>query len=61
MPKSEKDVPHDAYEAFYKGYPLESNPFPEYIQEFEEWDRDWIDAYNNYKKEGRFRDGSFKG
>ena len=48
-------VPKDGTDAFYEGFDLEDNPFPEFIEEFEEWDRDFMEAANNYKEEGRHR------
>jgi len=56
-----KEVPKDGTEAFYEGFELEDNPFPEFIEEFEEWDRDFLEVHKHYKEEGRFNDGSFKG
>lgn len=58
---TEKEVPHDAYTAFYEGFELADNPWPEFDGRWEEWERDWMEAYKNYKQEGRFRDGTFKG
>jgi len=56
-----KEVPIDGYAAFYEGFVLLDNPFPEYDQNFDNWDRDYMEAYKNYKEEGRSQDGSFKG
>jgi len=48
-------VPEDGTDAFYEGFSLEDNPFPEWEQGFEEWDRDFLEAAKNYKEEGRHR------
>ena len=46
-----KEVPTDGYDAFYAGYELEDNPFPEWELGWEEWDRDFMDAHKNYEEE----------
>ena len=43
-----KEVPKDAYEAFYEGCGLDDNPFPE-------WNRDYLEVAKHYKEEGRSR------
>ena len=57
----EKDIIEDGCDAFYAGAQLEDNPWPEFDHRFDTWDRDWMEAYKNYKQDGRFRDGTFKG
>ena len=54
-------TPENGIDAFYKGYSLEDNPYPEWDSRFEEWDKDYLETAKNYKQEGRFRDGTFKG
>ena len=58
---TEKEVPTDGSNAFYRGFDLEDNPFNKWDGDFEEWDEEFLEAAKNYKQEGRFRDGSFKG
>ena len=41
-------VPEDGTDAFYEGFELEDNPFPEWEQRFEEWDRNFLDAANSH-------------
>ena len=50
-----KEVPKDAYEAFYEGFDLEDNPWPDWTQGFEDWDRDYLEVAKHYKEEGRSR------
>ena len=54
-------IPTDGYDAFYKGFDIEDNPFPEWDSRFEQWDKEFLETSKNYKEEGRFRDGTFKG
>ena len=42
------EIPKDGYKAFYEGCSLEDNPFPEWEQRFEEWDRDFLEAAKFY-------------
>jgi len=55
-----KKIPENGTDAFYEGFSLEDNPFPEWEQRFEEWDKDFLEVAKNYKEEERFCDGSFK-
>jgi len=56
-----KEVPTDGYDAYMEGLDIEDNPFTEWEQRFEQWDKEFLETGKNYKQEGRFRDGSFKG
>ena len=58
---TETNVPNDGTDSFWEGYELDDNPFPELEQEFDEWDKDFLEAHKNYKEEGRVADGTFQG
>ena len=48
----EKDiVPRDGSVAFYNGFDLEDNPWPDFKEEFDEWDRDYLESYKHYEEE----------
>ena len=56
-----KEVPIDGYDAFYEGFDINDNPYPEWDGRRDEWEDEYCEAAKNYKEEGRFQDGSFKG
>ena len=61
MPKLERYVPRDGCDAMYAGFSLEDNPFLEWEDNFDKWDKEFLEAAKNYREEGRFRNNSFKG
>ena len=52
---TETNAPNDGTDSFWEGYELDDNPFPELEQEFDEWNKDFLEAHKNYKEEGRSR------
>ena len=44
-------APKDGTEAFYQGFTLDNNPYPDWTEEFEEWDRDFLETAKNYNEE----------
>ena len=61
MVKKNKSCPYDGAKAFMEGYALGDNPCSEWLETYDEWRKDFMEASRDYKEEGRFRDNSFKG
>lgn len=53
-------APEDGTDAFYEGFDLEDNPFPEFDGRFEEWDRDFLDTANSYTERLKSNGASLK-
>jgi len=53
-------VPKDGTDAFYEGFDLENNPFPEWDGGFEEWNRDFLETANEYVRRLKSQDIPFE-
>ena len=61
MTKTDKEILEDGCEAFYEGFDLEDNPWPEFDHRFDPWDRDFLECAKNYREEGRARLSGYMG
>ena len=51
MSKRHESCPGDGAEAFYQGFQLDDNPWPEWDGRFEEFDEDFLETTKHYEEE----------